>query len=88
MSQNISKRRDDIGRDLLWHTHCVTTRMECKAYKSVQMCKFYKFQNITQFIREWGGREISVLCMSGQEILTNVQLNQRNLQGQGHVWLL
>jgi hypothetical protein len=56
MSQNILKRREDMGRDLLWHTHCVTTRMVCKAYESVQMCRFYNFQNMTQFI---GGGDLS-----------------------------
>lgn len=84
MFQNILKRRERMGRDLLWHTHCATTQMVCKAYESVQMCKFYNFQYMTQFT----GGGISVSCMSGQEILTNVQLNQRSLQGQGHVWLL
>jgi len=73
-----------MGRDLLWHKHCVTTWMVCKAYDSVQMCKFYNFQNMTQFI----GGGISILCMSGQEILRNVQRNQRSLQGQDHVWFL
>ena len=53
MSQNILKRREEMDRDLLWHTHCVTKRMVCKAYESVQMCKFYNFQNMTQFF--WGG---------------------------------
>jgi len=45
-----------MDRDLLWHTQCVTKQMVCKAYESVQMCKFYNFQNMTQF--NGGGREI------------------------------
>jgi len=39
-----------MDRDLLWHTQCVTKQMVCKAYESVQMCKFYNFQNMTQLI--------------------------------------
>ena len=74
MFQNILKRREDMGRDLLWHTNRVTTQMVCKAYEYVQMCKFCNFQNMTQFI--------VCVCISGQEILTNVSLDQGRLQGQ------
>jgi len=45
MSQNIFKRREDMDRDLLWHTHTVSLHGWCVRHMNRFRCANFDFQN-------------------------------------------